>query len=364
MDAPVSPDPSRLQELLGSLHGGILAVDADGCVELINAEASRILGVSAEAALGRMLDECLGAAHPVARAVTIALAERRDVAQNRIALHAGLLGELVVDVAAAPVAQLDPPGGAVVTLVDRTIGQELEAHVDQAARSEAFARLAAGIAHELRNPLGGIRGVAELLEAKLVDTDLRAYPSLIRSEADRMWRLLDDLAELTRGGDLRPLPTNLHQVLDALLELHVQPRDWPGVRVERQYDPSIPRLELDPDRMSQVFLNLIRNALQAMDGRGQLTLRTRVESGYHLAQDRRPVQMVRIEIEDTGPGIPPDELQHVFTPFYTRGKAGGTGLGLSIAQHWAVRHGGNVQLSSQTGTGTRARVRLPLRKAP
>jgi two-component system nitrogen regulation sensor histidine kinase GlnL len=178
-----------------------------------------------------------------------------------------------------------------------------------------------------------------------------------------MWRLLDDLAELTHGGDLRPLPTNLHQVLDSLLELHVQTREWAGVRVQRQYDPSIPRLELDPDRMSQVFLNLMRNALQAMGGRGQLTVRTRVESGYHLTQDRRAMQLVRVDIEDTGPGIPADELPHVFTPFYTRGKSGGTGLGLSIAQHWAVRHGGHVQLSSQAGIGTRARVVLPLRRA-
>jgi two-component system nitrogen regulation sensor histidine kinase GlnL len=363
MDVPVSLDPSRLHDLLSSLHGGILAVDADGCIELINAEASRILALSAEVALGRPLADCLGAGHPVLILVQTAVAERRDVAQNRIALRSGLSGELIVDAAAAPIAQSDPPGGAVVTLLDRTIGQELEARVDQVARSEAFARLAAGIAHELRNPLGGIRGVAELLEAKLSDTELRTYPSLIRSEADRMWRLLDDLAELTRGGDLRPLPVNLHQVLDALLELHVQTPEWAGVRVERQYDPSIPRLELDPDRMSQVFLNLMRNALQAMAGRGQLTVRTRVESGYHLAQGRRPVQLVRVDIEDTGPGIPPDELPHVFTPFYTRGKSGGTGLGLSIAQHWAVRHGGHVQLSSQPGAGTRARVLLPLARA-
>jgi nitrogen-specific signal transduction histidine kinase len=179
-----------------------------------------------------------------------------------------------------------------------------------------------------------------------------------------MWRLLDDLAELTHGGALRPIPTNLHRVLDALLGLHVETPEWSEVRVVREYDPSIPPLEIDPDRMSQVFLNLMRNALQAMDGRGQLTVRTRVESGYHLAEGKRPVQLVRVDVEDTGPGIPAEELPHVFTPFYTRGKSGGTGLGLSIAQHWAVRHGGNVQLSSRAGTGTRARVLLPLRRAP
>jgi len=358
----VKLDPARVHDLLSSLHGGILAVDTDGCVELINAEASRILALSAEAALGRPLADCLGAAHPVMRLVETALAERRDVAQNRIELRTRFGAQRIVDATAAPVTQMQTEGGAVVTLVDRTIGQELEAHVDQVARSEAFARLAAGIAHELRNPLGGIRGVAELLETKLVDTELRAYPSLIRSEADRMWRLLDDLAELTHGGDLHPLPTNLHQVLDALLDLHVSAPEWSDVRVQREYDPSIPRLDLDPDRMSQVFLNLIRNALQAMGGHGQLTLRTRVESGYHLARGQRPIQMVRIDIEDTGPGIPSDELPHVFTPFYTRGKAGGTGLGLSIAQHWTVRHGGHVQLSSHSGEGTRARVLLPLRR--
>jgi two-component system nitrogen regulation sensor histidine kinase GlnL len=358
----MSTDATRLDEILGSLRAGILAVDGHGYIELMNAEASRILGQSGEATLGRTFEDCLGVGHPVATLLQGALAEGRDISANGVRIRGFLDRELVLDLSATPVTHADPPGGAVVTLHDRTLGQELEAHAEQITRSEVFARLAAGIAHELRNPLAGIRGAAELLEMKLDDPDLRRYPQLIRDQADRMRRLLDDLSQLTHGGDLRLEPTNLHHVLDRLLELQAETPEWFGLDVRREYDPSIPDLELDPDRLEQVILNLVRNAAQAMENRGVLTIRTRVESSYQLGERSRAQSLVRIEVEDTGPGIPEDELEHIFTPFYTRGKVGGTGLGLAIAQHWVVRHGGYIQVSSREGHGTRMRVLLPLRR--
>ncbi len=353
----------RLDAILDSVAVGIVAIHGDAAIELQNAEASRILGTSSEFSVGRTLAESLGAEHPVTLLVSEALGADRPVSSHACAIRPRLSSSsLVVDLAASPIG-LGAAEGAVVTLRDRTIGRELEALVDQRSRSELFAHLASGIGHELGNPLGGIRGAAELLLRKLGESDLRRYPELIRDETDRMRRLLRDLAELTQGGELALCPTNVHRVLDDLVELHSQSDSWEGIEVVREYDPSIPDLEIDPDRMAQVFLNLLRNAVQAMSGKGCLKLRTRVETDHQLSPGTRPVHMIRIDVEDTGPGIPEEHLPHVFTPFFTQ-RSHGTGLGLAIAQHWVVRHDGNIQVSSEPGEGARVRVRLPLRRQP
>ena len=350
----------RLDAILGSLRVGVLAVDADGRVELQNPEASRILGLSGVATLGRPLAESLGPQHPAVTALVTALRDRREVAERGCRLRDRLGGRaLIVDLTASPVGVGRDIAGAVLALADRTIGLELEDLLGQRARSELFAQLATGIAHELRNPLGGIRGAAELLLGKLSEPALSRYAELIRSETERMRRLLDDLAELTRGGDLRVRRENLHRTIDDLVELHSRSGSWRGIRVVREYDPSIPEFEFDPDRTTQVLLNLVRNAVQAMAGKGTLTLRTRIESGYHLEHGPDRARMVRIDVEDTGPGIPDEDLPLLFTPFFTR-RAEGTGLGLAVAQHWTVRQGGRIQVTSRVGMGTRMRVELPL----
>ena len=269
-----------------------------------------------------------------------------------------------IDLAASPIEADGAIEGAVLTLRDRTAGDELQALVQQRERSEEFARLASSIAHEIRNPLGGIRGAAELLEKRLNDEKLVRYPELIRAETDRIRGLLDDLAVLTHGGDLCAREVNLHRVLDDLLELASRDDQWAGIEIQREYDPSLPELWLDPDRITQVFLNLTRNAVQAMEGSGQLVLRTRVESGQvRTARSGERKRWMRVDVEDTGPGIAEQDLPHVFTPFYTA-RAGGSGLGLAIAQHWVVRHGGSIELTQGAGRtpGTRARVLLPFGK--
>ncbi len=357
----MSAELDRLDAILGSIQVGIVAVDAAGRVELQNPEASRILGVSRATTQGRRLQDCLIRTHPAVILIEQALRENREFSEHGSSVPSRLGGEeLVVDLSASPVGVEHETSGAVLTLHDRTIGRELEDLVDQKVRSELFAHLAAGIAHELRNPLGGIRGAAELLLSKLTDERLLRYPELVRDETDRMRRLLDDLAELTHGGDLQPRPTNLHRILDDLVELQSQSDSWQDIEVRREYDVSIPDLELDPDRVTQVLLNLVRNAVQAMGSKGRLTLRTRVEASYQVSRDQpHPMRMLRVEVEDDGPGIPPEDLPHIFTPFFTQ-RLRGTGLGLAIAQHWTVRHGGRIQVSSQLGEGTRMRVFLPL----
>jgi two-component system nitrogen regulation sensor histidine kinase GlnL len=361
---------SRISAALDSLRVGILAVDSEGRVQLQNPEASRILGISRKALEGRLPAEVLGDAHPAAVLLSQVLSTNREVSLNECAIRPRPIGdrELLVDLTASPISVGEGTQGAVLTLHDRTIGRELEAMVQQHARTESYAQLASGIAHEIRNPLSGIRGAAELLEARLagleLEEQLERYPELIRTEADRIRRLLDDFMELTRGGELRLRPVNLHETLDRVIVLHSQSEGWSSVSLVREYDPSIPEIVLDPDRITQVLLNLLRNAVQALDGHGKVAVRTRVETLYHLsAGSQGALRMVRIEVEDNGPGIPEEDLPHVFTPFFTR-RERGTGLGLALAEHWVVKHGGQIAVEPGTLGGTRVRILLPVRYRP
>lgn len=354
-------DSDLLESTLETLRVGVLSVDASGRVELQNPEASRILGFSAFAALGRSLVDVLDPEHPLVLLVGEVLSTGRDLSLNAAQLPTRSEDQVLsVDISGTP--RSEARKGVVVMLHDRTIGRRLEDMAAERARSDIYAQLATGLAHEIRNPLGGIRGTAELLEKRLDDAALRKYPSLIRDETDRIRRLLDEFSELARGGELQPRHINLHEIIDKMLSLQKGSKSWNGIAIRREYDPSIPDLLIDPDRMTQVFLNLCRNSAQAMAGAGTLTLRTRVETIYQIrstSSSEKPTHMVRIEIVDTGPGIPDDELPHIFTPFVTT-RDRGTGLGLPIAQHWVMRHGGRIEVGHGHAGGTRVRVLLPV----
>jgi len=351
----------RLDAILGSLRVGVLAVDVDGRVELQNPEASRILGLSGVATLGRPLVESLGAQHPAVMVLETALDDRREVAEHGCRLRDRMGGRsLVVDLTASPVGAGRETRGAVLSLADRTIGLELEDLLGQRARSELFAQLAAGIAHELRNPLGGIRGAAEILASRTSDEKSRDAAALIVREVDRIRSLVDDLLVFHQRDALRLAPLNIHRVLDEVLQLLSMDPLATGVKLERSFDPSIPDLRADADRLTQVFLNLGRNALQALEGEGTLLIETRMALDQRLPSQRgSSLPTVAITVADDGPGIEPELFEQLSTPFFTT-RVGGTGLGLAVSRHWVARHGGALRLESEPGSGTRARVFLPI----
>ncbi|MFQ5699073.1 MAG: nitrogen regulation protein NR(II) [Myxococcota bacterium] len=356
-------DAPAVDRVLASIPVGVLAVDAQGRCTLQNPEASRILGVSSETTRERELARVLGRDHPAVSLLREVRETGRPVIDHACELLQFPIGRpLMVDLCGSPLAEEggSGPEGGLLTLTDRTVGRELEELVQLRQQTEAYARLAAGIAHEIRNPLGGILGASQLLEQRLEDPALAKYPVLIRDETARIRGLLDDLAQLTRGESLVRRPTNLHRVLEDLIELHSSDPEWAEVEFRAEYDPSIPELDLDPNRISQVVLNLLRNAAQATAGEGRVTIRTRVDTQAHLWPGKGgPRGVVQIEISDDGPGIDPSDLPHIFTPFFTR-SARGTGLGLAIAQHWTVRHGGRIQVGAGSESGTCMRVVLPL----
>ncbi len=164
------------------------------------------------------------------------------------------------------------------------------------------------------------------------------------------------------GVDPRLAPLNIHRILDDVLDLLAMDPLSAGVEVTRSFDPSIPEMLADADRLTQVFLNLARNALQAMEGvPGMLTITTRMLLDHRLTtEDGQALPAIVVEVADTGPGIPAEVLDEVGTPFFTT-RPGGSGLGLALSRNWVARHDGVLRIDSRPGEGTRVRVELPLR---
>ncbi len=211
------------------------------------------------------------------------------------------------------------------------------------------------LAHEIKNPLGGLRGAAQLLERQLDSDELKEYTGVIISEADRLAALVNTLLGPT--GPLNKVSQNVHELLEYVLRL-VEPEMSEKITVHRDYDAGLPDIELDRDQMVQAILNLTRNALTALAGQGTLTLRTRAVMNFTIGDSRHPV-VASIEIEDDGPGIPPALQDSVFYPLVTS-RADGTGLGLPAAQELISRHGGLIEFDSRPGH-TVFQVRIPLR---
>jgi two-component system nitrogen regulation sensor histidine kinase GlnL len=350
-----------LSGVLDAVLAGVVVLDERGRVEFLNTVACGILETSGESARGADVERLLGPRHAVARLARSVLASGGSAVENACPVERRREPDLTVDVAASPL--FDAGGrvtGVAVVLRDSTIRQSLQGLVAERETLSAFGRIAAGVAHEVKNPLGGIRGAAEILASRAGDAKTLEAAELIVREVDRIAALLDDLMVFTHG-ELRLAPMNVHRVIDDVLALVAHDPLAKGVEIAREFDPSIPEMLADADRLRQVVLNLVRNALQALPGGGSLAVATRMTLEHRV---RGPagaqVPTVAIEVRDSGPGIPAEVLAQLATPFFTT-RAGGTGLGLAVSRHWVARHGGSLAVESSPGTGTRVRVLLPLR---
>ena len=210
------------------------------------------------------------------------------------------------------------------------------------------------LAHEIKNPVGDIRGAAQLLERQLDNESLREYTDVVISETDRLAGLVDTL--LGPGGPANKQPVNVHELLEYVVRI-IQAEDDKQLTIRRDYDPGLPDIDLDRDQMIQAFLNLLRNAVAALDGHGTLTLRSRAVIN-HTIGDVRHRTIASIEIEDDGPGIPRDLQDSVFYPLVTS-RPEGTGLGLPAAQELLSRHDGLIEFESRPGR-TVFYVRIPI----
>jgi two-component system nitrogen regulation sensor histidine kinase GlnL len=224
-------------------------------------------------------------------------------------------------------------------------------------QSQANRELIRNLAHEIKNPLGGIRGAAQLLDRELERPNLHEYTQVIMQEADRLQSLMDRL--LTPHRLPQPAPLNIHEVLERVRSLILA--EYPrGITLRRDYDTSVPALMGDKEQMIQVVLNVARNAAQAMSGYGQITLKTRVARQVTLAR-KRYRHALELRISDTGPGIPEELRERIFYPLVS-GREGGSGLGLTLAQTFITQHGGTITFESQPGHTTFTLL-LPIEEA-
>ena len=238
-------------------------------------------------------------------------------------------------------------------------------HAQRLARAERLAtlgELAATLAHEIKNPLAGIGGAVQVMGEELPDEHPRkAIMREVLAQVHRLDRTVRDLLALARPGKPEVGPCDIHQILDRTLILLAENPEAKEVRVVRAYQPGIPPLTADGKQLGQVFLNLILNAVQAMPEGGQLTIRTALRDGNGADGEvhRGKGRVVEVAVSDTGPGIPPDALEDIFTPFVST-KRRGTGLGLSVSRRIVEDHGGWIRAESPPGEGATLRVCLPL----
>ena len=362
-------DPQDLQSVLDAVLDGVIVVDGHGRIAQLNTEAARILEVSPEKAQGSKLADYFGKDHAVSQIAEQARADRRGAIAEDVRIERRFDSDAQVAIAASPIeldarvgAESEAALGVVIELRDQTLRSFLREGDAQRDQLERYGQIAVGIAHEVKNPLGGIRGAAELLRSWASEDRSHSAADLIVREVDRITALVDDLMVFARGDALKLAPVNVHRVLDDVLQLLEMDPLSKNVTTERIYDPSIPELLADTDRLTQVFLNLARNALQAMQdiGGGRLEITTRMTLDDRLTnREGRQIPTVLLSIRDTGAGIAPETLERLATPFFTT-RSEGTGLGLSVAQHWTTRHDGNLRIQSKLGEGTTVRIALPL----
>ncbi|UXY17283.1 nitrogen regulation protein NR(II) [Chitiniphilus purpureus] len=339
---------------LDLLDAAILALAADGTLVHHNPAAADLLGLRDEQ-IGLPLEACLGAEHVIVQAARTACRDNLSITEHEILLHT-LQGEAYVSLTASPIEHRTAVALVEIRQIDqqRRIANEERLQAQQQANRELIRNLA----HEIKNPLGGIRGAAQLLEHELTEPHMREYTQVIIEESQRLQTLLDRLLTPHRLPRLSEL--NVHEVLERVRSL-VLAETPNGLAVKRDYDTSVPHLIGDREQLIQATLNIVRNAVQAMAGVGEIVLRTRIARQVTLNR-RRFALAIMVQIVDNGPGIPESLKETLFYPLVS-GRPGGTGIGLHLAHTFITQHHGTVEFESRAGH-TCFTLHLPLNGWP
>ena len=251
--------------------------------------------------------------------------------------------------------------GTVILVKEMSLIQELQETSKYREHLSTLGALALGMAHEIRNPLGSILVSAQLLHKDLQDAEQREYLEVVISEVTRINRLVGQMMDFTKPRELNLRSINIHKTLEEILILEQKSASLKNIRFIQNYDPSLPPIEADEDQLKQVFLNLIKNAVEATPVGGEIKLVTRVGSGYSptFSQSSASRRSLLIEITDSGPGMDEEVRKNIFTPFFTT-KSKGSGLGLPLSLKIVENHDGKIKLISEAGVGTTAQVLLPV----
>jgi two-component system, NtrC family, nitrogen regulation sensor histidine kinase GlnL len=324
-------------------------LDEDLTVLFLNLAAQSLLGLSERQAVGQSLTGLIRPADELIALCRRALETRLTFGLRE--LTTSVAGrELSLDCRAAP---LDREESLLLELNDTERDRTIRREAELLAQQRVSRRIIRQLAHEVKNPLGGLRGAAQLLERQLSNAELSKYTRVIIDEADRLAALVDSV--LSAGGKRNAERLNFHRITEHVAGL-IEAEKPPAVDILRDYDPSLPPVVVDRNQLVQALLNLARNALQALEGEGRITFRTRVLPNFTIGGVPHRL-VVSAEIEDNGPGIADDLKETVFYPLVT-GKTTGTGIGLTIAQDLVSGNGGLIEFTSRPGA-TIFRIRLP-----
>jgi two-component system, NtrC family, nitrogen regulation sensor histidine kinase GlnL len=332
-------------DLLDALATGIVMVDAQLCPVYANVAAQDLLAFSLNKARGRPFTDLLHEPEPLGAILRRSLGSGESIADRELAVRpaAAPRETRTLDVTLTP---LDGVTGRylLLELADTTQRQRISRENDLLARLDGSRLMVRQLAHEIKNPLGGLRGAAQLLERELPAAALKEYTRVIIGEADRLTALVDSMAGPTRAPSKSSL--NVHEICEHVY--HLLRAEAPAtLLIERDYDPSLPNAMLDRNQLIQALLNVARNAMQAQGDRGRIVLRTRARSNVSIGSVLHRL-VASVQVEDAGPGVPAHLRSSIFYPLVT-GRANGTGLGLAVAQDLVTRNGGIIEFDSELG---------------
>jgi two-component system, NtrC family, nitrogen regulation sensor histidine kinase GlnL len=334
------------------LATAVILLDDESRIVYLNPAAENLFDVSGKNLMGHPVQQVFTHTEQLASAMQQAALNNATYIEHDLAMGTHAHGKLQLRCAATPLQFNKKYLLLEFHAMDRPL--KLAREEQMLDQTQANRLLLRNLAHEIKNPLGGIRGAAQLLEQELEKPALREYTQVIVQEADRLRSLMEKLLAPQNASHYSAL--NIHEVLERVRSVVLA--EMPeGLKIKRDYDISLPALIGDKEQLIQVMLNIVRNAAQAMQGNGIITLRTRVAHQATLIK-RRHRQAVRVEIIDNGPGIPPELQDKIFYPLVS-GRADGHGLGLTLAQDFVSQHHGIIEYDSEPGR-TRFTVLLPL----
>ncbi len=387
------------EHILGSLEEGVVVLDQEHHLAFVNPAAEQLTGLSATHVRHRPYTEVFASNPWIVTIIKHMLASGQSSTAGEGDLQNRFLRATPVRLTCSPILTNEGARlGVVAILYNLSHQKDLAQEEQQTTRLAQLSVIAAGLAHEIRNPLAGIRGATQLLQGRIkADASAFEYTTVMLREIDRLSGLLEQLLQLSPHARFTPQLMNVHKVLTdvLLLERGTTPK---GVKIITQFDPSLPDVEGDETQLAQVFRNIIKNGVQALQGirGGILTVTTRIATDFHILRSvlarvpgldpalsvpvesarrqrralalldnsgaQQSVRMARflsVDVNDNGPGIAPEHLGQLFTPFFTT-KSGGTGLGLAISQRIVVQHGGLIRVESEAGQGTTFHIYLPV----
>jgi two-component system nitrogen regulation sensor histidine kinase GlnL len=348
----------ELSAVLNALPSAILVIDAENVIKYLNNMGEQFLQASAVFMTNQHLESLVPLDSPLFGLIEQVRNLGNEVIEYGVPLESPRIGKHLADIQASSLPE--SPGWVVLSLQERSIAAKIDRQLTHRNAARSITAMASVLAHEVKNPLSGIRGDAQLLEQSADDSDM-PLTQLIREEADRICALVDRMGTFTDGAPLQAKAVNIHRVLDRVVKL-AKNGFGRHLRYIENYDPSLPPVLGDRDLLVQVLLNLLKNAAEAAPKtNGEIVLSTSYRHGVRFAvpgSDSRVHLPLMISIQDNGEGIPEDLQPHLFDPFVTS-KPKGSGLGLALVAKIIDDHGGVIEFKSEPRKTT-FKIMLPM----